>query len=161
MQSDTTQRPSVLRSWGFDRGLAWLVGGALVLIVLGLVAVPLAARRTPTLAPASTPEGVVQRFYQAAYAQDWPTAYSFVSADVQRTLSRDDLTRQLIGTNPDSRIQVRSSTINGNSATVSVTITSFWQGGLFNSGESSIDQAVVLSREGQDWKITSGPFYLP
>ena len=45
-----------------DPLLAAIVAGAVLLIVAGLLALPLIAGREPALAPADSPEGVVQRF---------------------------------------------------------------------------------------------------
>lgn len=147
--------------WGLDRGLLLLVGGALVLIVLGLIAIPLATRRAPTLAPAGTPEGAVQRFYQAAYARDWATAYSFLSADARAQLSLAGLQQQLSGELQDSRAQVSATTITADSATVDVTLSYFRPDGLFGSSEWNTTRQVLLQREGDSWKISSGAFYLP
>src|SRR5687767_7911605 len=47
------------RRRGPDRALLLFTLGALALIVAGLIAIPLAARRTLALAPATTPDGTV------------------------------------------------------------------------------------------------------
>lgn len=51
-----------------------LIVSALALIAIGLESIPLMAWRTPTLAPVTTPEGIVQRFYAAAYRGDYRPA---------------------------------------------------------------------------------------
>jgi hypothetical protein len=144
-----------------DRGLAALILGALLLIVLGLIAIPLAARRAPPLAPAMTPEGTVQRFYQAAYAGDYNTAYAFLGADTQRALSLIELQQQLSTDLQRSQMQVGTSTIINTSATVRVTLTHFSPDGIFGSNEWQEEREVLLQREGDVWKIVSGPFVVP
>jgi len=142
-----------------DRGLAALVLGALVLIVLGLISIPLAARRTPTLAPETTPEGIVQRFYAAAYRGDYQVAYSYLGADAQRTLTAVELQQQVSPELQQSQTRVGAATISGTSATVRVTLTHFQPGGLFGSQEWSTEREVLLRREGDAWKIVGGAFY--
>jgi hypothetical protein len=132
---------------------------ALALIAIGLVSIQLLASRTPTLAPVTTPEGIVQRFYAAAYRGDYRLAYGYLGADAQRTLSVVDLQQQL---NPDlqqSQVRVGAATISDTSATVRVTLTHFSSDGLFGSQEWSTEREVLLQREGDAWKIVGGAFY--
>lgn len=143
-----------------DRGLLLLVGGAVVLIVLGLISIPLAARRTPTLAPATTPEGTVQRFYQAAYSGDYPAAYALLSPDTQRELSLIELQQQLSADLQNSQMRVRDTTTHDASATVHVQIVHVQPGSIFGSGEWQSEHDVLLQRAGDGWSIVSGPFYV-
>ena len=145
----------------FDRGLAGLAAGALLLIVVALIAVPLAARRTPALAPAASPEGVVQRFYQAAYAGDYTAAYAFLSAETQRGLSLIELQQQLSASLQHSQVRAAASRLAGAQATVQVTLTHFGSDGIFGSSEWQEQREVLLAREGEEWKIVSGPFFVP
>lgn len=161
MQIQDTQTTRTGSRLPIDRGLLLLVGGALLLILLGLIAIPLSAWREPTLAAANTPEGVVQRFYQAVYRDDYATAYSYVSADARQRMTLEEFQQQTGLRQDNSRIQLSKTTISGESATVTVTESHFYPGGPFDSGEWSSDSKVLLRREGQDWKITSGPFYVP
>jgi hypothetical protein len=137
-----------------------LIVSALALIAIGLVSIPLMARRTPTLAPLTTPEGIVQRFYAAAYGGDYRLAYSYLGTEAQRALSVVDLQQQL---NPDlqqSQVRVGAATISDTSATVRVTLTHFSSDdGLFGSQEWSTAREVLLQREGDAWKIVGGAFY--
>jgi hypothetical protein len=144
-----------------DRGLLMLVGGAIVLIVVGLISIPVAMNRTPTIAPAGTPEGVVQRFYQAAYGGDYQTAYTFLSADTQRAVSVVAFQQQMGWEVQNSQMRVTSSTTHDSSATVRVTVTHVEPSGIFGSGEWQNNVEVVLRREGDAWKIVSGPFSVP
>jgi len=145
--------------WTIDRGMFVLIVSALALITIGLVSLPLLAWRTPTLAPVNTPEGIVQRFYAAAYRGDYRLAYSYLGMDAQRMLSVVDLQQQL---NPDlqqSQVRIGAATISDTSATVRVTLTHFSSDGLFGSQEWSTEREVLLQREGDAWKIVGGAFY--
>lgn len=158
--SNLSGAPSAERPrWTIDRGMAVLIVSALALIAIGLVSITLLASRTPTLAPVTTPEGIVQRFYAAAYQGDYRLAYSYLSTDAQRTLSVVDLQQQV---NPDlqqSQVRVGAATINDTSATVRVTLTHFSSDGLFGSQEWSTEREVLLQLEGDAWKIVGGAFY--
>ena len=144
-----------------DPTLAVIVVGAVILIIAGLIAIPLAAQRPPELAPETTPEGVVQRFYQAAYAGDYTTAYNYLAAEARAQLSALDLQQQLASQLRQSQMRVISTTVHADSATVRVALTHFQPGGLFGSNEWTEEIDVVLKREGDAWKIAGGPFYLP
>lgn len=144
-----------------DRGLFILVGGAIVLIIAGLISIPLANNRAPTIAPATTPEGTVQRFYQAAYGGDYEAAYNFLSADTQRAITLIEFQQQMSWEVQNSQMRVSSATARDSSATVRVTITRVQPGGIFGSGEWQNNYDVVLRREGAAWEIVSGPFSVP
>ena len=152
--------PRAGRHWPtIDRGLALLILGAVALIVIGLVSIPLVARSTVTLAPETTPEGIVQRFYAAAYRGDYRQAYSYLSADAQRSLSAVQLQQQLSPDLQRSQVRVGDAIVSDSSATVRVTLTHFVPDGLFGSQEWSDEREVLLQREGDAWKIAGGAFY--
>jgi hypothetical protein len=144
-----------------DPTLAVIVVGAVILIIVGLIAIPLAARRSPELAPETTPQGVVQRFYQAAYASDYATAYGYLAAEARAQLPEIDLQQQLTSRLRQTQMRVIETTVHDSSATVRVTLTHFQPGGPFDSSEWAEDLDVALKREGEVWKIAGGPFYLP
>jgi len=144
-----------------DRGLAILALGALLLVAVGLIAVPLATRRAPQLAPAATPEGTVQRFYQAAYAGDYSAAYAFLSADTQRRLSLIELQQQLSADLQRSQARVSTTRVTNDQATVRVIVTHYSPDSVFGSNEWQEEREVLLHRDDTAWKIISGPFYVP
>jgi hypothetical protein len=158
-------RPSVPHSkqmWPtIDRGLAALILGALLLIAVGLIAAPLTARRTPSLAPMATPEGTVQRFYQAAYTGDYSAAYAFLSADTQRRLSLIELQQQLSVDLPRSQARISTTRVTDSHAIVRVTVTHFDPDSIFGSNEWQEEREILLQHEGAAWKIVSGPFFVP
>ena len=154
--------PHSKQTWPtIDRGLAALILGALLLIAAGLIAIPLAVRRTPSLAPAATPEGTVQRFYQAAYNGDYSAAYAFLSADTQRRLSLIELQQQLSVELPRSQVRISTTRVTDSHATVRVILAHFSPDGIFGSNEWQEEREVLLQREGAAWKIVSGPFFVP
>ncbi len=144
-----------------DRGLWLLIAGALILVIAGLISIPLFRNRSVPLAPAGTPEGVVQRFYQAAYAGDYTAAYAFLSREARERLSIAELQQQLGSELRDSQARVGRATIHGDTATVEVTLTRYAPGGLFGSNEWTEQRQVLLQRESDGWRISSGAFYLP
>ncbi|MBA3943775.1 MAG: hypothetical protein H0X37_04350 [Herpetosiphonaceae bacterium] len=145
---------------GVDRGFLLLVLGAVVLILLGLISIPLLGRRTPALAPVNTAEGTVQRFYQAAYQGDYQAAYRFLSSDTQRQLTVSGLQQQIGDELKNSQMVVSKTTVHEPTATVEVKLTYVQPGGLFSSDQYTNNREILLQREGSDWKIISGPFYL-
>ena len=144
-----------------DPALAGILIGAAVLIIAGLIAIPLASRRSPELAPETTPEGVVQRFYQAAYAGDYAAAHSYLAAETRAQLSALDLQQQLAPQLRQTQMRVISTPVGDDTATVRVALTHFQPGDLFGSSEWTEEIDVVLKREDQAWKIVSGPFDIP
>ncbi len=152
------QAPRRLR--GVDRGFLLLVLGAVVLILIGLISIPLTARRTPSLAAANTPAGTVQRFYQAAYGGDWQAAHRFLSPTTQQQLSLTELQQQIGADLKNSQMVVTNTSVQTTTATVTVKVTHTQPGGLFNTGQYVSTNDVLLQREGNDWQIISGPFYL-
>lgn len=146
---------------GFDRKLTLLVGGALLLIVAGLIALPLAARRQPVLAPETTPQGVVERFYQALYSGDYTTAHGYFSADTQRRVAVGELQQTLQYEMNNSQARIGKVDSNASSATVHVIITHFESGGLIGPNEWESENEILLQREGDVWTIVSGFGFFP
>ncbi len=143
-------------SRGFDRRLIFLIGGALLLIVAGLIAVPLASQRTPTLAAETTPEGVVQRFYQALYAKNYSTAYDYIASETQQKVTLGEMQQSLSYTVDNSQFRTGDVSVDGDTATVVAKLTSYGGGSLFGSSQYTNEQTVLLRREGDGWKIVSG-----
>jgi hypothetical protein len=159
-RTQDTVQPTTQRR-GMDRGLMLLIGSALLLITAALISIPLTARRTATLAPATTPNGVVQRFYQALYQDDYSAAHALLSSSIQDQLSADELQEQQSSNIDNSQMSIRETTINGTQATVKVTMTYYRSGGIFDSGEWNSEEQVRLTNEQGQWKIVDGPFYVP
>lgn len=140
-----------------DWGLAALAVGAVVLVVIALAAIPLAGR-PPELAPASTPEGVVQRFFDATYRGDYVAAYAMLSDETRRELSLADFQARM-RYERESELRVDDVALHGETATVTVTVTHYSPGGLFGGGEWSNQYDLLLEREGETWRILGEPFW--
>lgn len=139
-------------------GLIALVAGALVLIVAALVTLAVGARREPTLAPASTPEGVVERFFAATYGGDYAAAYAMLSAKTRADTTLADFQARMQWLR-ETEMRVEAATVHGATATVTITITHFTPGGLFNSGAWSDRYDMLLERDGDAWLIVGEPFW--
>lgn len=150
-----------LPHWGLDRKLILVVGGALLLIVAGLIALPLAARRQPVLAPETTPQGVVERFYQALFRGDYAAAHGYFSTDTKRRVAVGDLQQSLQYELNNSQARIGKVEANDSSATVQVIITHFASGGLFGPNEYESENEILLQREGDAWTIVSGFGFFP
>jgi hypothetical protein len=138
-------------------GLPALAVGALVLVVIALVAIPFASR-PPELAPASTPEGVLQRFFDAIYRGDYLAAYTMLSNDTQHDLSLADFQARM-RYQRESELRVDAVAIHGEMAMVSVTVTRYNPGDLFGGGEWSTQYNLLLERGGDTWRILGEPFW--
>lgn len=137
-------------------GLAALIVGALALVVVALVAIPRGGR-PPELAPASTPEGVVQRFFDATYRGDYVAAYAMLSDATRRELSLADFQARM-RYERESELRVDDVALHGETATVTVTVTHYNPGGLFGGGEWSTQYDLLLERDGDTWRILGEPF---
>jgi hypothetical protein len=156
-----TKQASPAAWWQLDRGLLSLVLAALALSLLGLISIALVARREPDLAPAVTPEGIVQRFYQAAYQGDYQAAYALLSADTRSRLTIGGMQQELSGTLARSQMHVAGTSVYGRDATVRVTITHLNSGGLFGTDSWVETRDVLLTQEAEGWRIVSGAVYVP
>jgi hypothetical protein len=149
--AETQRQP---RQWGITA----LAGGALLLIVLALVAIPLLGRRPVEFAPITTPEGVVQRFFDATYRGDYAAAYAMLSETTQKEQSLAEFQEQSRYRN-DSEMRVDNVAMHTDTATVTVTLTYFSPGGLFGGGEWTTEYDVLLEQDGDTWRIVGMPLW--
>lgn len=141
----------------FSWGLLALALGAFGLIAVALLTIALAGRPAE-LAPASTPEGVVQRFFDAAYRRDYVAAYAMLSEETRDDLSLADFQARL-RYERQSELRVDEVALHGETATVTVTVTYYSPGGLFGGSEWSSQYDLMLEREGDTWRIIGQPFW--
>jgi hypothetical protein len=153
----THEAPSQARRLRGGWGLPALAIGALVLIVIAVIAIPLAGRQTPVLAPITTPEGVVQRFYDAIYRGDYTAAYAMLSDATQQEQSLADFQARW-RYERESEMRIDNVRLHDSTATVTVTVTHFSPGGLFGGGEWSAQYDVLLERAGETWRIIGSPY---
>lgn len=145
------RRPQV--SWG----LLSLTVGALVLIGAALLAIVLVGQRPAEFAPISTPDGVVQRFFDATYRGDYASAYAMLSETTRRDRSLAEFQERL-RYERESEMRVDAVVVHDGTATVTVTVTHFSPGGLFGGNEWSSQYDILLERDGDTWKIVGEPF---
>jgi hypothetical protein len=138
-------------------GLPALAAGAVILVVIALVAIPMADRPVE-LAPASTPEGVVQRFFDATYRGDYVAAYAMLSDETRRELSLAEFQARM-RYERESELRVDDVALHGETATVTVTVTHYSPGGLFGGDEWSTRYDLLLEQEGDTWRILGEPFW--
>jgi hypothetical protein len=144
--------------FGLDRFTLLIAGGALALVGLLLVII-LAQPRNSEPLDESSPAGVVHNFYLALLHEDSLTAYSYLSAEARSTLPYEQFARQLPVRDVPPRIRIIDERIDGDTARVTVRRTYPARGGFFpfGSGESSVEQTIVLRREEGVWKLAPGP----
>ncbi|NJN15266.1 MAG: hypothetical protein HC822_02670 [Oscillochloris sp.] len=143
-----------LSGWGLPAiGIA-----ALLLVIVALGAFPLIGRNRPDLAPLSTPEGVVQRFFGAVYGGDYVAAYAMLSVDAQREVTLNEF-QQRLRYERESEMRIDTVAIHTDTATVTVTITHFGSGGLFGTNEWSNRYDLLLERSNETWLLMSAPFW--
>lgn len=150
--------PAERRQIGGSRWLLALAAGAILLVIVALVAIPLAGRQPAELAPASTPEGVVQRFFAAAYRGDYAAAYAMLDDTTRRDLTLAEFQSRL-RYERDSEMRVDGVALHGETATVSVTVTHYSPGGLFGGDEWTTPYDLLLERDGDTWRIIGEPFW--
>lgn len=154
---DSSQR-TVSHSGRPGWGLIALAVGALALIAAALVTLAVSERRQPALAPASTPEGVVERFFDATYRGDYAAAYAMLSARTRHRQTLADFQARVQSLR-ETEMRVDAVVVHGETATVTVTVTYFSPGGLFGSGSWTNRYDMLLERDGDTWKIVGEPFW--
>lgn len=140
--------------WGF----AAFAAGGLALVIIALIAIPLAGGRRAELAPLTTPEGVAQHFFDATYRGDYTTAYGMLSEETRREVSLAEFQTRM-RYERDSEMRVIGVVNHGETATVTVMITHYTPGGLFGGGEWSTRSDLLLGRDGDTWQIVGEPFW--
>ena len=140
-----------------DRFLLGILVGIGVLAVLAVVL--FAVRQTQASYVAEdNPAGVVQNYVLALYKMDYPRAYGYLAeGQAKPDLShfRQTFTVQKFDIS-NFGMQVGDVTINGDEATVSVTLVNAGNG-PFNDVNRNI-QTVVLRRQAGAWKIENMPY---
>lgn len=145
------RRPQV--SWG----LLSLTVGALVLIGAALLAISLAGQRPAEFAPISSPDGVVQRFFDATYRGDYASAYAMLSETTRRDRSLAEFQERL-RYERESEMRVDAVAIHNGTATVTITVTHFDPGGIFGGSEWNSQYDILLERDGDTWRIVGEPY---
>ena len=119
-------------------------------VVLALTVVLL--RGAPKAIDLATPEGVVQAYSAAVISDDRASAISHLSKDLAGNC---DSVVPISG----MRVTLVSSSVQGDTATVRVRISTNEGGGPFGASEYTSDDAFTLTKNGE-WTITSTPWQL-
>jgi hypothetical protein len=137
-----------------DRTLLVIIAVIAALVVISLIVV--FSRGTSPLLPASTPEGVVQRYSSAVIAGDEDAARDYLVREV-----RDSCDRNVGETTENLRINLVSTEPRGESVDVRVSlITSYADSGPFGSSQYEREDVFELVKEDGEWAIESAPWDL-
>jgi hypothetical protein len=146
---------------GSDRFLIVIVVGALV-VAGAAAATTLWHRSEPTYRADAAPEAVAYNFLLALQKQDYARAYTYISPQlagyprsVAEFASQMGMPYQG-GPERNATVEVEPARITGDLATVGVRETFFYTGGLFNSGENTINYPVLLQRVDGTWLVING-----
>jgi hypothetical protein len=145
---------------------------AIVLGVVVLVGVAFAialTRPKPAYQSDKTAEGVAHNYLLAIQQNDYERAYSYLSptipgypSDLDKFIQDIERHSYYFKSGGESvSLEVLSSHVTGNRATVKVRKTVFHQGDLFNSSErtSTFDVSLHYPSKSGEWKITDSDMY--
>jgi len=130
--------------------------GVLVIVAIVLVFTMGRPGGAPLL-PEDTPQGTVQRYFLALQAEDYVTAYSYLSPPPSAKLTYDDWVRSIYTPTEKSewKVTLGKKAVSDSEATVDVVIDVFRPGGPFDNPVSTQRVTFFLKQEGTSWKITS------
>lgn len=146
-----------------DPFLIGILAGIVVLLVVAGASVALLRQPAREL-PADTPGGAVQRFLAALERQDYDAAYGYLSDRMARKPTREEFTRHNATERnyqeQQSRIRIDTEKVNGDNATVTVSITHFStrSGPFSGSSEYTTSETFTLQREDGAWHVTALPY---
>lgn len=141
-----------------DRSLLVIGLGIAALVAVAVIAVVLLGSRDATSFSADTPEGVVQRHLAAVDDEDYETAWSYLSANVQSDLSVAEYRRMARDYgyygSQSRRVLFDRSEVDGDRARVWLTVEEYYGGGPFGGGDTyRSTREIALVREGGEWRI--------
>ena len=141
----------------------WIVGAVAVLGALLVGSIALALTSGETEFADGTPERAVQDLLRAAENDDVETAYGMLSAELQGQCALEDYAdgsgyRHYDDGDRDIRATLRDSKVVGDTTFVDVRITEYYDGGPFDSAESTYNERYALRREGGGWRFTEYPW---
>ena len=133
----------------------WLIGAGVLLGALLIAAVTVALLEQEDTLPEGSPEAAVQSFLLSLENEDFGAAYDYLSADLKKECKIDDLFGRSrgFGRQQDDRITLEGTTIEDETAFVTVRRTQFRGSGPFGASESSHEERFVLIREEGSWKF--------
>ncbi len=147
-----------------DKVLLGIVVGILLLIVVALVVTM--TRPEPSYMDEGSPEGVAHNYlltlqkeeYERAYGYLSPTVYNYPSSteEFEKTVTQG---YRGFGGDTDVSFSIGDVEVSGDTATVRVTSSSFYDGDLFDSGQRIKTFDMELALEGNDWKLVDADDY--
>lgn len=129
-----------------------------VLVIVAIVLVLTMPAPETRLLPEDTPEGTVQRYFLALQAEDYVTAYSYLSFPPDKTISYENWRRGIYyrpEDRPGLRVTLGKSVVKDNEATVDVVVDIFRPGGPFDNPVRTQHVTFFLQKEGTSWEISS------
>ena len=138
----------------------WLLIFGVTIGVLVIAAVALVLTMTPKdthLLPENTPEGTVQRYFLALQAEDYLTAYSYLSPPPTEKYPYEEWRSPFTspGEKPEWKVTLGKSAVKDSQATVDVVVDVLRPGGPFDNPVRTNQITFFLKKEGTSWKITS------
>ncbi|HKZ70333.1 MAG TPA: hypothetical protein VJ020_09655 [Anaerolineales bacterium] len=150
-----------------DKFLIGIVAGVALLVVVAFAVALL--RPKPAYQPEDTPEGVTHNYLFALQEKDYERAYTYLSPTLagypdssEEFVDNIDEYQWSFGYGNDSTtLEVESTDITGSRAVVTVRETTFYEGGLFDSGQYSNTFKVKLRLNAPTgtWQITESDSY--
>ena len=141
----------------------WIVGAAAVLGALLVGSIGLALTSRETEFADGTPERAVQDLLRAAESDDIEMAYGMLSAQLQgecelKGYAENSGYRYYDGDDRDIRATLRDTKLIDDITFVDVRITEYYDGGPFDSAESTYNERYALRQEGGEWRFTEYPW---
>ncbi len=144
----------------------WLVLFAIVigvLVIATVFLVLLTKGNKVTLLPEDSPQGTVQRYLVAIQENDYQKAFGYLSFSPTDKITTYNDWLMMVGPQASSQAVWKATlgkiTVNGNNATVEVTIDTARPGGLFGNSQYSQFIIFLLAKTANAWFITS-PTYI-
>jgi len=147
-----------------DKILIGIVVGIVLLIIVALVVA--LTQSEPTYQSENTPEAVAHNYLLALQKEEFEEAYSYLYPDLKGYPESLEKFEEQIQDNSwsfrldrDVTLSVESTKVTGDRATVEVLESSFYGGGLFDSGQSTYDFDMELRQVDNEWKIIESDWY--
>ena len=138
------------------RGITYIAGAILGLVIVAAVVVLLAEGRTPNVFPAGSPQAAMRAYLAAWEQRDVDAAYGFFSTAVQANTSQDEYRRAVDSfgdVSPgDEAVFIDAANVTGDSTTLHLTVEHYYGGGP-GSEVFRDTREVRMVREADGWKI--------
>ncbi len=143
-----------------DRFTWGIVGGALLLVLLGIASVTLWQRPSPP-PDLTRPDGVVRAYVEALDTGHPERAWDLLSASARAGIDRETFIQRATTSAPsrpnEGRLTIDRVEVEGDTARVDLARTYDSGGGLLGTSSSTIHSTVRLEREGGQWRISVPP----